>query len=145
MNIKIFKTFFISDLIKLHNELMSVQQKLIECEKALNSPVDCETHLDTQINHMLGLIVTRSKSSMLLTPPSSTHVTTSSSNSNSLKNNSKDVASNSIESKANSRTSESSDVNNNKISSYESISGNSRVGFSNVEALFNKYYHFLNF
>ena len=117
---------------------MSVQQKLIECEKALNSPVDCETHLDTQINHMLGLIVTRSKSSMLLTPPSSVHVTTSSSNSNSLKNNSKEVASNSIESKVASRLSDSSDVNNNKISSYESISGNSKVGFSNVESLFNK-------
>ena len=46
-----------SDLIKLHNEMMSVQQKLLECERALNSPVDCEQHLDAKVNSMLSQIV----------------------------------------------------------------------------------------
>ncbi len=48
---------WMSDLIKLHNEMMSVQQKLLECERALNSPVDCEQHLDAKVNSMLSQIV----------------------------------------------------------------------------------------
>ena len=49
---------WMSDLIKLHNDLMSVQQKLIECEKSLNEPVECvQKLLDTKINLFIDLIV----------------------------------------------------------------------------------------
>jgi len=49
---------WMSDLIKLHNELMSVQQKLIECEKSLNLPVDkIEAHLDLKIGSTLEALL----------------------------------------------------------------------------------------
>lgn len=108
---------WMSDLIKLHNELMSVQQKLLECEKALNSPVDCERHLDTEINRMLDLIVGGSNTDVKFANISSN---SSSNQTSSLKNNSgtgshlKDFASHvsSIESKL-------SDGNNNRLSSLD--------------------------
>lgn len=120
---------WMSDLIKLHNELMSVQQKLLECEKALNSPVDCESHLDSRINQMLKLIVDGSnnggdlsRAAMLLTPTVSSNLTTSGasgSQTSSLNKNNSNKEFNtsqvsSIESKA-------SDANNNQLSNIDSI------------------------
>ena len=70
---------WMSDLIKLHNDLMSVQQKLIECEKSLNEPVECvQKLLDNKINVFIDLIVNYNidsnnnnvniKSSKIITP-----------------------------------------------------------------------------
>lgn len=64
---------------------MSVHQKLIECEKSLNSPVDdIETHLDMRIGTMLKSLMRTSNGNIiannnnitlnrneLITPPSS--------------------------------------------------------------------------
>lgn len=52
---------WMSDLIKLHNDIMSVQQKLIECDKAMTAPFDrIDTSLDSKINNILELIVIKS-------------------------------------------------------------------------------------
>lgn len=75
---------WMSDLIKLHNELMSVQQKLIECEKSLiHSPVEkIEDHLDLKIKNLLDSItitnneMTTSKE-ILITPPASSNTSSS--------------------------------------------------------------------
>lgn len=108
---------------------MSVQQKLLECETALNSPVDCESHLDAKINHMLKLIVEGSntggdlaKAAMLLSPAGSSNITSSGiggSQASSLNKNNSNKELNtsqvlSIESKA-------SDANNNQLSNIDSI------------------------
>ena len=45
-------------MIKLHNDLMSVKQKLIECEKSMNVPVDSiENFLDSKIHTVLESII----------------------------------------------------------------------------------------
>jgi hypothetical protein len=51
---------WMSDLIKLHNDIMSVHQKLIECDKALNTPYEfqrIDTMIDLKINHILEMIL----------------------------------------------------------------------------------------
>jgi hypothetical protein len=51
---------WMSDLIKLHNDIMSVHQKLVECDKALNTPYEFQRidHLiDTKINSILDMIL----------------------------------------------------------------------------------------
>lgn len=49
---------WMSDLIKLHNDIMSVQHKLIECEKAMENPIDSiETILDAKIADTLDYLV----------------------------------------------------------------------------------------
>ena len=122
-------------MIKLHNELMSVQQKLLECEKALNSPVDCENHLDSKINHMLKLIIDGSnnggdlsKAALLLTPTVSSNLNTSGgSQSSSLNKNNSNKEFNSQVSSIDSKT---SDANNNQLCNIVSII-NSVKGFKN--------------
>lgn len=50
---------WMSDLIKLHNDIMSVHQKLVECEKALNTPVEfqrIDSMIDTRIANVLELM-----------------------------------------------------------------------------------------
>lgn len=52
---------WMSDLIKLHNDIMSVQQKLIECDKAITAPFErIDASLDIKINNILDLIVIKS-------------------------------------------------------------------------------------
>ena len=49
---------WMSDLIKLHNDIMSVQQKLIECDKAITAPFErIDASLDFKINNILDLII----------------------------------------------------------------------------------------
>ncbi len=53
---------WMSDLIKLHNDIMSVHQKLIECDTALNTPFEFKRidHLiDSKINTILELILNK--------------------------------------------------------------------------------------
>lgn len=117
---------WMSDLIKLHNELMSVQQKLLECEKALNSPVDCEAHLDAKVNHMLGQIVGG------CSPQSSIRNGQSSKDSNS--------ASSSIDSKSRRSSSVAgSDANNNRITSFDSIMSSKSGNIDSVFTRWNKF------
>ncbi|CAF0916400.1 unnamed protein product [Brachionus calyciflorus] len=52
---------WMSDLIKLHNDIMSVHQKLIECDKAITAPFDrIDASLDSKINNILELIIIKS-------------------------------------------------------------------------------------
>ena len=49
---------WMSDLIKLHNDLMSVQQKLVECEKSMDKPTDqIDRYLDSKINNLLDSLI----------------------------------------------------------------------------------------
>ena len=49
-----------SDLIKVHNDIMSVQQKLIECDKAISAPFyNIDTSLDSKINNILETITVK--------------------------------------------------------------------------------------
>ena len=53
---------WMSDLIKLHNDIMSVHQKLIECDKALNTPYEfqrIDLLIDSKINNILELILAK--------------------------------------------------------------------------------------
>ena len=53
---------WMSDLIKLHNDIMSVHQKLIECDKALNTPYEfqrIDLLIDTKINSILEIILAK--------------------------------------------------------------------------------------
>ncbi|RNA10812.1 serine threonine- kinase TBK1 [Brachionus plicatilis] len=52
---------WMSDLIKLHNDIMSVQQKLVECDKAITAPFErIDASLDSKINNILELIIFKS-------------------------------------------------------------------------------------
>jgi len=121
---------WMSDLIKLHNELMSVQQKLLECERALNSPVDCEQHLDAKVNSMLsqivgvcspqnnGSLVKNISKDPLMSPQSSSHPS-------------------SIDLKSRRSSNAAimpSDANNNRVSSFESFLGKS----CNIDSLLSR-------
>lgn len=111
---------WMSDLIKLHNELMSVQQKLVECEKALNSPVDCENHLDTRINRMMNLILENSNNTVDLTRNAMFYsndqmAQASNSKNNSLKNSKNSLHVNSDNISQNNRQNIGTDSNNNRI------------------------------
>ena len=69
---------WMSDMIKLHNDLMSVQQKLIELDESLCSPVtSIDSHLDVKLNTMMELIMQNTGDNKLsiLTPntPTSTN------------------------------------------------------------------------
>ncbi len=69
----------LSDLIKLHNELMSVQQKLIECEKSMiHSPVDkIEDALSLSIKNMLDSITSNEFNAKKESPNDSTNTSDS--------------------------------------------------------------------
>lgn len=56
---------WMSDLIKLHNDIMSVQKKLIDCEKEMNAPFDRnDKFLDTKLNTLIECILNVNKSAM---------------------------------------------------------------------------------
>ncbi len=53
---------WMSDLIKLHNDIMSVHQKLVECDKALNNPYEfqrIDLMIDAKINLILEMILAK--------------------------------------------------------------------------------------
>lgn len=63
---------WMSDLIKLHNDLMSVQQKLVELEDLISAPVDSiDAQLDGNMNALIDIIInTYNDKSLPMTPTS---------------------------------------------------------------------------
>ena len=118
---------WMSDLIKLHNDLMSVKQKLIECEKSMNEPVDSnERLLDSKINSALDLIIVYNSDHKMhhlpLTPTLSSNGIASSK-----------------ESSIDSKNSDTKDDNNNSNSNFSSSFSSKPSGFYNFDAFVLRY------
>jgi TANK-binding kinase 1 len=114
---------WMSDLIKLHNDLMSVKQKLIECEKSMNVPLDSiESLLDVRINTALDQIIACNALPILLTPAVS---------SNGIAN-SKESSMDSSKNGDNNSSTTSKDDNNNNFNS-QSLVSSKAIGHYNIE------------
>lgn len=69
---------WMSDLIKLHNDIMSVQKKLIDCEREMNKPFENnEKLLDSRIESIIEAIVQHQKSTLAIasSPRQQPHMT----------------------------------------------------------------------
>jgi hypothetical protein len=160
-----------SDLIKLHNDLMSVQQKLVECERSIDAPIDqLDRHLDLKIDHILNQKIellqqlqqqqsaaaAAAANLLIRTPPISPNVTTTTtttSNTSSSGTSSKgsfesSKSSNSSSSSSSSSSSDDKDENNNLFQSVSSTATsattNSKINWASIESLMHSMKDFKN-